>query len=66
MPKAGGKWNIFEITAKGRQVTVILNGKKTAELQQRHVRPGADCASARRRRDQVLQGCDQAAVTRAA
>ena len=32
MPKAGGKWNTFEITAKGRQITVILNGKKTAEL----------------------------------
>jgi hypothetical protein len=32
MPKAGGKWNTFEITAKGRQITVVLNGKKTAEL----------------------------------
>jgi len=32
MPKAGGKWNIFEITAKGRQITVMLNGQKTAEL----------------------------------
>ena len=32
MPKAGGKWNTFEITAKGRDITVMLNGKKTAEL----------------------------------
>jgi Domain of Unknown Function (DUF1080) len=32
MPKAGGKWNTFEITARGRQVVVILNGQKTAEL----------------------------------
>ena len=32
MPKAGGKWNTFEITAKGRQITVMLNGQKTAEL----------------------------------
>jgi hypothetical protein len=32
MPKAGGKWNTYEITAKGRQVTVVLNGQKTAEL----------------------------------
>jgi hypothetical protein len=32
MPKAGGKWNTFEITAKGRQITVVLNGKTTAEL----------------------------------
>jgi hypothetical protein len=32
MPKAGGKWNTYEITARGRQITVILNGQKTAEL----------------------------------
>jgi hypothetical protein len=32
MPKAGGKWNTFEITAKGRHVSVLLNGQKTAEL----------------------------------
>ena len=32
MPKAGGKWNTFEITAKGRNISVVLNGQKTAEL----------------------------------
>lgn len=32
MPKAGGKWNTFEITAKGRHITVMMNGAKTAEL----------------------------------
>jgi hypothetical protein len=32
MPKAGGKWNTYEITAKGRLITVVLNGKKTVEL----------------------------------
>ncbi len=32
MPKAGGKWNTFEITAKGRQITVMLNGQKTVEF----------------------------------
>ena len=32
MPKAGGKWNTYEITAKGRQITVTLNGQKTVEL----------------------------------
>jgi hypothetical protein len=32
MPKAGGKWNTFEITAKGRVITVLLNGQKTVEL----------------------------------
>jgi hypothetical protein len=32
MPKAGGKWNTFEITAKGREITVVLNGKQTVKL----------------------------------
>lgn len=32
MPKAGGKWNTFEITAKGRLITVKLNGVQTAQL----------------------------------
>ncbi len=32
MPKAGGKWNTFEIAAKGRVITVVLNGTKTVEL----------------------------------
>ncbi len=33
MPKAGGKWNTFEITAKGPQLTVVLNGTKTVDIQ---------------------------------
>ena len=32
MPKAGGKWNTLEITAKGRQLTVAVNGQKTVDL----------------------------------
>jgi 3-keto-disaccharide hydrolase len=32
MPKAGCKWNTFEITANGRQITVVMNGQKTVEL----------------------------------
>ena len=32
MPKAGGKWNTMEITAKGRHITVVLNGQKTADF----------------------------------
>lgn len=32
MPKAGGKWNTYEITATGRDITVTLNGETTAEL----------------------------------
>jgi hypothetical protein len=31
--KAAGKWNTFEITAKGSTITVALNGQKTVELQ---------------------------------
>ena len=31
MPKAGGKWNTYEITAKGPHLTVVLNGQKTAD-----------------------------------
>jgi Domain of Unknown Function (DUF1080) len=29
--KAGGKWNVYEITAKGDRMTVVLNGVRTAE-----------------------------------
>jgi hypothetical protein len=32
MPKAGGKWNTYEITAKGDHLVVVLNGAKTVEL----------------------------------
>jgi Domain of Unknown Function (DUF1080) len=32
MPKAGGKWNTFEITAKGEQLTVLFNGVQTVNL----------------------------------
>jgi hypothetical protein len=33
MPKAGGKWNIFEITARGSHLTLVLNGIKTVDVQ---------------------------------
>lgn len=33
MPKATGQWNVYEITAKGGTLTVVLNGKKTVEAQ---------------------------------
>ena len=32
MPKAGGKWNTYEITAKGDHIVVVLNGVKTADV----------------------------------
>lgn len=31
--KAGGRWNTFEITAKGTQLTVKMNGVQTASVQ---------------------------------
>jgi hypothetical protein len=32
MPKAGGKWNTFDITAKGDQLVVVMNGQKTVDI----------------------------------
>jgi hypothetical protein len=31
--KAGGKWNVYDITARGPKLTVVLNGTKTAEIE---------------------------------
>jgi hypothetical protein len=31
--KAGGKWNTFEITAKGSNLVVVFNGEKTVDIQ---------------------------------
>ena len=33
MPKAGGHWNTFEITAQGSHLTVVFNGQKTVDAQ---------------------------------
>jgi hypothetical protein len=30
--KAGGKWNVYEIAARGPKMTVVLNGTKTSEI----------------------------------
>ena len=30
--KAGGKWNVYEIAARGSKLTVVLNGTKTSEF----------------------------------
>lgn len=32
LPKAGGRWNTYEITAKGSQLTLVLNGIKTVDI----------------------------------
>jgi hypothetical protein len=31
-PKTGGKWNTIEIAAKGRDLTVSVNGQKTSQV----------------------------------
>ena len=40
MPKAGGKWNTFEITAKGSRLSVVLNGQRTAALDDKQFASG--------------------------
>ena len=32
MPKAAGKWNTMEVTAKGRQLVIVFNGQKTVDI----------------------------------
>lgn len=41
IPKAGGKWNTFEIAAKGPRITVKMNGVQTAETDRSHALSGA-------------------------
>lgn len=33
MPKAGGRWNTYEITARGPHLVLVLNGTKTVDVQ---------------------------------
>jgi hypothetical protein len=33
MPKAAGKWNTYEITARGSHLVIVLNGQKTADVE---------------------------------
>ena len=40
MPKAGGKWNTYEITAKGSHFVVVLNGQKTVDAQDARLADG--------------------------
>ena len=40
--EAGGKWNTYEISARGSKMTVTLNGTKTAEIANVANASGAD------------------------
>ena len=33
MPKAGGKWNTYEITAQGKRLVLVLNGVTTVDVE---------------------------------
>jgi len=33
MPKAGGKWNTYEVTMRGSRLVLVLNGEKTVDVQ---------------------------------
>ena len=47
MPKAGGKWNTYEITAKGRNIVVTLNGQKPSTCRAACSSRGrSDCSTA--------------------
>jgi Domain of Unknown Function (DUF1080) len=33
LPKAGGKWNTYDITVKGKRITLMLNGATTVDFE---------------------------------
>ena len=35
MPKAGGRWNSYDITVKGTRITIVLNGQRTVDVDDR-------------------------------
>ena len=40
MPRAGGKWNTYDITVKGDHITLILNGAKTVDIRDKQFTNG--------------------------
>jgi Domain of Unknown Function (DUF1080) len=40
MPKAGGKWNTYQITANGPRLVVVLNGTKTVDVEDSRLASG--------------------------
>jgi len=40
MPRSAGQWNVYEITAKGDQISVVLNGEKTVEAKSKQSAQG--------------------------
>jgi hypothetical protein len=40
MPKAGGKWNTYEISVQGTHIVLVLNGVKTVDMNDSKLRDG--------------------------
>jgi hypothetical protein len=40
MPKAGNRWNVYEITARGDHLVVVLNGQKTVDIRNAKYKSG--------------------------
>jgi hypothetical protein len=40
MPQAGGQWNVYELRAQGPRLTVVLNGTKTVDVEDRKLASG--------------------------
>jgi len=40
MPKAGGKWNTYDITVKGTHIVLVLNGVKTVDVNDGSLKEG--------------------------
>lgn len=40
MPKAGGKWNTYDITVKGDHIVLVLNGAKTVDVHDKLLNAG--------------------------
>ena len=40
MPKAGGKWNTYDVAVKGQRIVVTLNGVVTADIEDKQLASG--------------------------
>lgn len=40
MPKAGGKWNVYDITLKGPRLMLTLNGQRTVDVEHAQFKSG--------------------------
>ena len=63
IPKAGGRWNTMEITAKGPQMSVVLNGVRTAAGRDAKFASGRDHYPVHPWPGEVPQAANPAAMT---